>query len=237
MCQPKKWWWGLLPLALIWVLANLHKAGPIAADLKARAESVGQQVAGRVPGVAPLVASVDGRDVTMAGPLRALDLQPRVLQTVDAEAGVRRVGGGLAAAQPLRPYLWSAERRGDAVILSGAVPDDTTRDANIAAARAVAPNIRVEDQQRVAFGAPAGFAAAAAFALPELSRLAAGKATLSDQSFCFEGAAATTQASRRWWRASPTRRRASPARPAPSPRQWPTRMSGPRRKPPPARSR
>lgn len=193
MCQPKKWWWGLLPLALIWVLANWQKAGPIATDLKARAERAGATVAGAVPGIAPLTAAVAGRDVSIDGAVRAAELQPGVGRAVDAESGVRRVAAAVTVAQPLRPYLWTAERQGGAIVLTGAVPDDAVRAANVAAARAAFPNAQVTDNQRVAFGAPAGFAAAAAAALPELGKLSAGKVTLNDGSFCFEGAAATSE--------------------------------------------
>lgn len=194
MCQPSKWWWGLAPLALIWVLANWHKAEPIAADLKARGAQAAAQASGTVPGIAPLAAAVDGRDVTVTGELRAADLQPGVSRAVDAEWGVRRVAGAMRAAQPLRPYLWTAERQGAAITLTGAVPDETTRAANLAAARAAAPGAQVVDAQRVAFGAPAGFTSAVAALLPDLGRLSSGKLTLSDGNLCLEGAAASADA-------------------------------------------
>lgn len=191
MCQPKKWWWGLLPLALLWVFAMWQKAGPVAADVKARAESAGLAVAGLTPGLAPLAASVAGRDVTLAGDVRAPDLQSGTLRAVDAEFGVRRVDGTLRLAQGQRPYTWSAQRDGNRVTLTGFVPDNTAKAANAAAAARVFPNAQVDDQQRVAFGAPAGFAAAAAAGLAELGSLTSGKASINDGNFCVEGAAAT----------------------------------------------
>jgi outer membrane protein OmpA-like peptidoglycan-associated protein len=192
MCQPKKWWWGLLPLALLWVFAMWQKAGPVAADVKARAESAGLAVAGLTPGLAPLAASVAGRDVTLAGDVRAPDLQPGTLRAVDAEFGVRRVDGTLRLAQGQRPYTWSAQRDGNRITLTGFVPDNTAKAANAAAAARAIPNAQVDDQQRVAFGAPAGFAAAAAAGLAELGSLTSGKASINDGNFCFEGAAATS---------------------------------------------
>jgi outer membrane protein OmpA-like peptidoglycan-associated protein len=192
MCQPKKWWWGLLPLALLWVFAMWQKAGPVAADVKARAESAGLAVAGLTPGLAPLAASVAGRDVTLAGDVRAPDLQPGTLRAVDAEFGVRRVDGTLRLAQGQRPYTWSAQRDGNRVTLTGFVPDNTARAANAAAAARAFPNAQVDDQQRIAFGAPAGFASAAAAGLAELGSLTSGKASINDGNFCLEGAAATS---------------------------------------------
>jgi outer membrane protein OmpA-like peptidoglycan-associated protein len=192
MCQPRKWWWGLLPLALLWVFAMWQKAGPIAADVKARAESAGLAVAGLTPGLAPLAASVAGRDVTLAGDVRTPDLQPGTVRAVDAEFGIRRVDSALRLAQAQRPYTWAAERTGNRVTLTGFVPDNTAKAANAAAAAQAFPNAEVNDQQRIAFGAPAGFAAAAAAGLAELGSLTAGKASLTDSAFCMEGAAATS---------------------------------------------
>lgn len=192
MCQPKKWWWGLLPLALLWVFAMWQKAGPVAADVKARAESAGLAVAGMTPGLAPLAASVAGRDVTLAGDVRAPDLQPGTVRAVDAEFGIRRVDSALKLAQAQRPYTWSAQREGNRVTLTGFVPDNTAKTANAAAAARAFPNAEVNDQQRIAFGAPAGFAAAAAAGLAELGSLTSGKASINDGNFCFEGAAATS---------------------------------------------
>ncbi len=192
MFQPKKWWWGLLPLALLWVLAMWQKAGPVAADVKARAESAGLAVAGMTPGLAPLAASVAGRDVTLAGDVRTPDLQSGTVRAVDAEFGIRRVDSALKLAQAQRPYTWSAQREGNRVTLTGFVPDNTAKAANAAAAARAFPNAEVDDQQRIAFGAPAGFAAAAAAGLAELGSLTSGKASINDGNFCFEGTAATS---------------------------------------------
>jgi hypothetical protein len=63
MYQPSKWWWGLIPLALIWVIANWTKAGPIKADLESRATAIANQAAPAVAGVKGITATVTGRDV------------------------------------------------------------------------------------------------------------------------------------------------------------------------------
>jgi OmpA-OmpF porin, OOP family len=194
MCQPRKWWWGLLPLALLWMLANWQKAAPIAADLRLRAEAAGSAVAGSTPGVAPLAAAVAGRDVAVSGEVRAADLSPIALRAVDGEFGVRRVEGALKPALPQRPYSWAAQRDGAKLTLSGFVPDNTTKTALATAAAAAFAGAQVDDQQRIAFGAPTGFTAAAALGLAEIGKLSSGKAVLSDGNFCFEGAASTSDA-------------------------------------------
>lgn len=78
--------------------------------------------------------------------------------------------------------------------LSGFVPDETTAAATSSAARALGPAIRIEDQQKVAFGAPAGFSDLVATLMRDLGRLSDGKVALDDARFCVEGTAATPQA-------------------------------------------
>ncbi len=191
MCQPSKWWWGLLPLMVLWIFANWQKAAPIAADLKVRAEAAGSTAAGATPGLAPIAAAVSGRDVSLSGDLRSADLQAGAIRAADAEPGVRRITGALRVASAQRPYSWAAHREASRIVLTGFVPDAPTKAALTAAAGQAFPGAQVDDQQRIAFGAPAGFAAAAAAALPDLGKLSAGKASLTDGSFCFEGVAAT----------------------------------------------
>jgi outer membrane protein OmpA-like peptidoglycan-associated protein len=194
MLQPRNWWWGLAPLALIWSFATLQKTGPIAADLSAKATGAGAAVAGLTPGLAPISASVSGRDVRLSGDLRASAMQPLALKAADEEFGVRRVESALRAAQPQRPYIWSAERQGSRIILSGSVPDGTTKASNASAAQRAFAGAEIEDRQRIAFGAPAGFTSAAVAGLAELGFLTSGKATLTDAAFCLEGVARTPDA-------------------------------------------
>ncbi len=93
-------------------------------------------------------------------------------------------------APTINPYTWSAVRNGPAVTLSGFVPDEATRQANIAAARAAAPNATVTDQQQLGVGAPNGFAGMTAYAIGQLGRLNTGTASLSNTAYTITGAAA-----------------------------------------------
>ena len=62
MCRPWRWFWGILPLALIVLLALYFKPAPIESDLSARAAS---DLAAAGHGWAEV--SVDGRDLTLSG--------------------------------------------------------------------------------------------------------------------------------------------------------------------------
>lgn len=85
------------------------------------------------------------------------------------------------------PFVWSAAKLGGAIALSGAAPSNNAR--AFIAAKAAAAGAGVNDETRIASGAPRGdFAAAAAFALTELAKLTRGKVVLSDAALTIEGA-------------------------------------------------
>jgi OOP family OmpA-OmpF porin len=87
----------------------------------------------------------------------------------------------LTAGPPVSPYVWSAVRQGDSVVLSGYAPDRTAKHMLRDRARAVFPRGEVSDETRVAAGAPPGpWGAVARDALGQLARLSRGEARLVD---------------------------------------------------------
>ena len=62
MCQPKKWWWGLPILALLWFMAGQFRNDPIQTDLTSRG---GASLA--AAGYPWAKVSLDGRDATLTG--------------------------------------------------------------------------------------------------------------------------------------------------------------------------
>lgn len=191
MAQPGRWLWGLVPLALLWGAANLFVGDAIEQDVGRRAVAAVAAVAGEAPGARPVAAQVDGRDVTISGEALSADGAARAIARLRSEFGVRRALGGLSQVVAQRPYSWSASRQGGVVSLNGFVPDEATAMANVAAAAAVLPGLRIDDRQSLAFGAPAGFQAMTKAILAELPRLATGKVALDDTRFCIEGRADT----------------------------------------------
>lgn len=189
MAQPGRWLWGLVPLALLWGAGNLFLGPAIEEDVGRRAIAAAAAVAGEAPGARPIVAQVEGRDVAISGEALSADGATRAVARLRAEFGVRRALGGLSQVVAQKPYSWSASRQGNVVTLSGFVPDDATGRANVAAATAALPGLRIEDSQRLAFGAPAGFEAMTRAVLAELPKLSSGKVALDDMRFCIEGRA------------------------------------------------
>ncbi len=116
--------------------------------------------------------------------------------------------------------------------LDGYVPDEATRAALLAAARAAVPGGTVEDKQALGVGAPADFRSAAAFAITQLGRLDKAEARLTGTALAVSGRAslgrpATPQwpASREFPRATPSRGRTSRRR-ASRPYLWSATRAG-----------
>jgi len=193
MAQPGRWLWGLVPLVLLWGAGNLFLGPAIEQDVGRRAVEAAAAVAGEAPGARPIVARVEGRDVAISGEALSADGATRALARLRAEFGVRRALGGLSQVVAQKPYSWSASRQGNVVTLSGFVPDDATGRANVAAATAALPGLKIEDSQRLAFGAPPGFEAMTKAVLAELPKLSSGKVALDDMRFCIEGRAGSPE--------------------------------------------
>lgn len=196
MSQPARWFWGLIPLVLLWGAGNVGLDAAIEQDVGERAVRAVAAEAGQAPGARPIVAQVEGRDVTISGEVLSTDGATRAMAHLRAEFGVRRALGGLSQVVAQKPYSWFAGRLSDSVTLGGFVPDIETATANLVAAGAALPGLRIDDRQTIAFGAPDGFAAMTAAMIAELPKLASGRIALDDSRFCIEGKAVTPDAFR-----------------------------------------
>jgi OOP family OmpA-OmpF porin len=193
MARQAGWLWGLVPLSLIWAAANALNTEPVRRDIEARALAA-SAVAGAASGARGVSVRVSGRDVYLDGEAVTADGASKALAQLQSEFGVRRVLGGLTQVIAQKPYSWSATRQGNLLTLSGFVPDEAAAMATLSAARALGPGLKVDDQQKVAFGAPAGFAELADALMRDLGQLSSGKVALDDTRYCVEGTAATPQA-------------------------------------------
>ncbi|WP_248310430.1 OmpA family protein [Bosea sp. 117] len=89
------------------------------------------------------------------------------------------------------PFVWSAQRDADGVLLAGYIPLGDARRALLDAVRGAVPGAAISDQLRLADGAPPseGWLKAVSFALQQLGRLPGGKVALSDTTITIEGKA------------------------------------------------
>nr|WP_245404612.1 flagellar motor protein MotB [Ancylobacter gelatini] len=89
------------------------------------------------------------------------------------------------------PFVWSAQREGDGVRLSGYIPLGDARRSLLDAVRGAVPGSAISDQLRLADGAPPtdGWLKAVSFALAQLGKLPDGKVTLNGTTIVIEGSA------------------------------------------------
>jgi OmpA-OmpF porin, OOP family len=184
MCQPRRWLWGLLPLALLWLAAGYFRNDSIQTDLTTR--SINEALKAKAPWAS---ATFDGRDATVTGVSPAPAVQKAAEDAVDSVFGVRRVDNKTTVLAEAKPYLWSAAREGNKVTLGGFAPDEAAKTRIVADTKVALPNTEVVDQMKIARGVPAVFGAATAYSLAQLARLPDGKANLSDATLTVTGTA------------------------------------------------
>ena len=185
MCQPKNWWKGLLPLALLWLLAGWVSTGKIEADIGERAT-----LALKGMPLDKLGVSVQGRDVIVSG--TAFDAADPAKAAIAAASlnGVRYAVDGTALAPEAKPFAWSVARDGAKVTLAGNVPSPEGRAAFNAAAKKAFVGAEIADTMTYARGAPACLNAASALGFNTLSTLSKGSVSLADTAIKVAGEAA-----------------------------------------------
>ncbi len=162
---------GVLPLALLWFLAGYVRNDAIEAELAAKASA-------QYPWA---TVSLAGRDITLSGVAPDEASRDGAVAAVNAIAGVRKVAAGEISVVPeQKPFTFEAKRDGDAVTLSGFVPSEDLRKTINDAVKTAVPSAKVTDNLAIARGAPAAFAAAAAYGISQLATLPTGAFSLSD---------------------------------------------------------
>jgi OOP family OmpA-OmpF porin len=188
MSQPSKWWWGLIPLAILWILATIFTGKSINSDLGSRSTSaLGTSVQNPA-------FSVAGRDVSVSGTVFSPDEASQVASTVDQVWGVRKVLIDAKEPDVAKPFNWGITHEGSNVVLTGNVPNPTTRDKIVSAAKTAFSGAEIKDEMQYASGAPAGYDGAVQFALAQLAGLEKGSVSLSDAALGISGTAATRDA-------------------------------------------
>jgi len=182
--EPRKWMVGLIPLAVLWVIAVAVKTEPVESDLEARsAAGVGADV------VQNLELRVRGRDVKIAGLAFSEEGRQQAIDTVATSYGVRRIRAADLTLPPVaKPYAWSAKLAGGKIALAGAEPNPKVKATTAGMANALGPT---EDSATFARGASEVFPLAANYALRQLALLSQGEVSLSDDALTISGQAAS----------------------------------------------
>jgi OmpA-OmpF porin, OOP family len=184
MCQPKRWLWGLLPLAVLWLLAGMFRNDPIQTDLTQKSAEQALKT-----GAPWAKATFEGRDATLSGMSATAAGQKLAADAIDSIPGVRLVKNASTVLADAKPYTWSAARDGAKVTLAGFIPDEATRAKIIDDTKKAVPSAEITDQMKLAGGVPALFGAATTYSMAQLARLPNGKANLSDATLNVTGTA------------------------------------------------
>ena len=179
-----KWWPGVIPLVIFWVIAAWSSTAPVEADLAARSNAALKDTV-----LDKRRINVDGRDVTFAADAFSEDGRVSAVASVEAVPGVRLVDDQTRLVPEAKPFVWTAERDVVRVTLGGSSPLPSSKDKLLEAARANLGGVEVVDQMNLSRGAPQRFDAAAQLLLDQIGKLKDGKITLTDNKVSLSGMA------------------------------------------------
>ncbi len=188
-CNPLRWLWGLVPLALLCGGALLFERDRIEQDLRARTEAAMSSA-----GLKWAAMQFDGRDAVISG--NALDeSDPEKAKRIARDVwGVRVADSQATLVEKADSYLWYASRAGNRVRLRGMVPNESTREAILGLAKQTFAGDQVEDEMQLRRGVPNQdtWLTGVTFAMRQLAGLKTGEARLEGLGLSVTGDAGTT---------------------------------------------
>jgi OmpA-OmpF porin, OOP family len=185
-CNPWRWMWGLIPIAMLTWFANQWERPGIEDDLKFRAEEALKR-----DGLDWAKIDFEGRDAILTG--RATDeAEPKqAMDVLRRTFGVRISKSRTDLVERVETYNWAAAFDAGKVTLSGYVPNETTRRNILGLAKASFPKATITDEMTVARGAPPNdvFTSGVGFGLKQLASLKTGSVSLRNTDLSIAGQA------------------------------------------------
>lgn len=148
-CNPLRWLLGLLPLAILWWIGILGTQARIEADLAERTAEVLERA-----GLPWAKTSFKGRDALLGGRAEEDSEKPRAAIEVAKVWGVRAFEDRTEVLELIKNYRWQAALGASDVKLEGYVPNEAARKAILTSIRSALPKHKVDDQMKLARGAP-----------------------------------------------------------------------------------
>jgi OOP family OmpA-OmpF porin len=192
MCRPLYWLWGLIPLALVALLALYFRPPPIQQDLTARANAALSEA-----GEGWASVTLDGRDLRLSGIAPSEGAQTQAEEIALSTWGVRVVDDVTELLALADPFLWKAEKAGSDLTITGNIPAAETRGVLADAAGGLFDGVSVNVEELVASrGVPelSQWNAGTAFALEQLSKLTDGSVSLENLDLSISGVAPSSEA-------------------------------------------
>jgi len=179
-----KWWPGVIPLAIFWVIAAWTNTGPLESDLATQSAAALKDAV-----LDKTRITVDGRDVTFGADAFSEQGRFNAVAAVAAVPGVRLVNDETRLVPEAKPYVWTAERDVVRVTLGGNAPLPASKTKLVEVARNSLGGVEVADQMGLARGAPPHFEEAAQLLIDQVGKLKEGKITISDGKVSLAGMA------------------------------------------------
>lgn len=180
----RKWWPGLVPLAVLWLFAGWSSTVPFESLLAGRSLTALKETILDKP-----VVEANGRDLTLAADAFSEEGRRSSVAIAEGVPGVRLVKDRINIVPESKPFNWTAERNVSRVTVSGTVALPAARARVMDSSRANANGVEVLDQMAFARGAPPRFDAAALLLIDQLGKLREGKVALSDTTARLSGIA------------------------------------------------
>lgn len=183
-CRPWRWLWGLVPLALLCLLAFYVARQAIEQDLTTRAQAALSEA-----GLFWAVPSFNGRDAVINGTALSEAERTRAHQIVGKIHGVRVVEDRAGLIPIVSPFTWAARHKEDKIRLKGHIPSEKDRGTILGIAKANFPGLTIDDKMKVARGAPSreAWLGGVAFGLKQLSHMKRGIVQLKDTNVSISG--------------------------------------------------
>lgn len=190
-CRPRKWLWGLAPLAVVTAFALYGLYGQIERDLTNRTATALQQA-----GLTWAYAIFDGQNVVLKGQTFSRPARDNALKVIEAVWGVGRVADQSNLIASPDTYSWSAFKREQRLKIRGYVPTEDGRRTILGFVKATMPDLVVDDKMVIAGGAPPLniWLGSVSFALLQLGQLATGSVKIAGADLHISGAAKNTAA-------------------------------------------
>lgn len=188
-CNPARWLWGVIPVAMLsWIAFNWERP-TIEADLARRSQ---EQLVRQ--GLDWAYTEFSGRDATLRGRANEEGEPRKALETVRDLWGVRVVEPRTDLMPKVDVFSWSASAAKGKLTLSGFVPNEAARKSILAVAKANYPKSTIEDAMKLARGAPRQdvWVSGASFALRQLAQMRRGSAEMTGVSLAIAGEALDT---------------------------------------------
>lgn len=187
-CNPWRWLWGLLPIAMWSWITVLGEHERIERDLVERSEQALAEA-----GLGWAKSQFIGRDGALAGIADDEHSPPRAVEIARSVWGVRAVEVKANVIGRVDDFNWSASYDDNRVRLAGYVPNEPTRKAIVGTVRAHFPKIEIVDHMKPARGLDDrdAWLGGVNFSLRQLAALRTGEVGLDRKGLSLAGEASS----------------------------------------------